>query len=215
MSSINYVQADLRFLLPIKPGQRVAVLGHAPGLVMALDEAEADCTLVLDDKLKEGSDLPCNPVQVSGDHLPFTAVSLHHLFIPQLSATQAPWLAKEIRRVLKPEGWLFVGVRNRHSFHQLHLGKSNRYSLTLAQLKQLLPSPYWQIHQCYGVHDDLQHPQYLIPLDMTTAVSYFYQQIFMPNSLAGAWIQRLAQYLNQLGGNPLLFKDLGITAQQI
>ena len=216
MSGNDLVQADLRFLLPIEPKQQVAVLGHAPGLVMALSEAEAHCTIVLPEAQElDTPTVPNNQMRVISGKLPFSDGSLHHIFIPQLTANQVLWLPDEVARILKPGGWLFLGVRNRYSFHQLRSKKQTGIGLTLPYLKRLLSSPNWKINQCYGVHDDLQHPQYLIPLGTATAVNYFYQKIFMPNSTAGAWIQHLALYLNQIGGGHLLFKDLGITTQRI
>jgi len=98
--------------------------------------------------------------------------------------------------------------------HQ-RLKEQGHYALTLSRLKGLFPANQWQNIECYGVHEDLQSPQYLVSLATPGMSRYFYDQIFIPHSRAAAWAQRLALHLSQMGGQRFLFRDLGLVAQRL
>ena len=214
MSPANFVQADLRFLLPIQANQQVAIWGYIPELVEAISDAQAHCTLILPlTQPAAAAEGPYDQVLLKDKSLPLAQASMDHVFIPQLATTEASWLINEVKRVLKPGGWLFIGVRNRFSLYQMGFKQKQRYALTLGKLQHLFALPEWEIKQCYGVHEDLQSPQFLISLANPETARYFYDQIFMPHSQTGAWAQRLALRLSKMGGQRFLFRDLGLVAQ--
>jgi hypothetical protein len=78
----------------------------------------------------------------------------------------------------------------------------------------MFPADQWQNIECYGVHEDLQSPQYLVSLTTSGTAQYFYDQLFIPHSQTAAWSQRLALHLSQMGGQRFLFRDLGLVAQR-
>ena len=217
MSLPNFVQADLRFLLPVKAEQQGAILGYVPELVEAIMAASAHCTLLPTDE--PARSLQASPVydqrQITGESLPLKTASMDHFFVPQLASAAASWLLPEVTRVLRPGGWLFLGVCNRFSLHQVRLRQQGDYALTLSKLKGLFSADQWQNMECYGVHEDLQSPQYLVSLATPGMAHYFYDQLFIPYSQTAAWGQRLALHLSQMGGQRFLFKDLGLVAQRL
>ena len=217
MSLPNFVQADLRFLLPVQAEQRVAILGYMPELAEAIKAASAHCTLLLTDESAKPSQasLIYERKQITGESLPLKSASMDHFFVPLLASAVISWLLPEVTRVLRPGGWLFLGVRNRFSLHQIRLRQQGGLAFTLSRLKGLFPTNQWQNIECYGVHEDLQSPQYLVPLATSGMSQYFYDQVFIPHSQAAAWGQRLALYLSQLGGQRFLFRDLGLVAQRL
>lgn len=217
MSLPNFVRADLRFLLPVQAEQEVAILGYVPELIEAIVAAPAHCTVLLaDTPARLSQALPvCERKQITGEILPLSSSSMDHFFIPQLASAVASWLVPEATRVLRPGGWLFLGVHNRFSLYQVRLRQRTDLALTLSRLKGLFPADQWQNIECYGVHEDLQSPQHLVSLATPGMSQYFYDQIFIPYSQVAAWGQRLALYLSQIGGQRFLFRDLGLVAQRL
>lgn len=217
MSLANFVQADLRFLLPVQAEQQVAILGYVPELVEAITDASAHCTLLLaDEPVKASQALSVYAQkQITSKSLPLDTASMDHFFVPQLASALASWLLPEVTRVLRPGGWLFWGVRNSFSLHQINLKQQRYHALTFSRLKGLFPANQWQNIQCYGVHENLQSPQYLVPLATPGMTQYFYDQIFIPHSQTAALAQRLALHLSHIGGQRFLFRDLGLVTQHL
>jgi hypothetical protein len=217
MSPGNFVQADLRFLLPIQAKQQVAIWGHIPALIEAITDTGAACTVLLSagHRAAAENELAGKQIILHGRSLPMASATVDHFFMLQLGMREATWLLDEIKRVLKPGGWLFLGVRNRFSLHQLGIKPQAQHTFTLSQLQALFSDREWTIEACYGVHEDLQTPQYLISLAGSETAAYFYDQVFIPHSQSGAWAQRLALHLSKMGGQRFLFKDLALVAQRL
>jgi hypothetical protein len=217
MSLANFVQADLRFLLPVQAEQQVAIVGYVPELVEAVREVPAYGTLLLTGEAVETP--PALPAydqrQIEEESLPLRDASIDHLFVPQLATSMASWLLEEVSRVLRPGGWLFLGVHNRFSLHRIWLRQQSQYALTWSGLKEMFPADRWQHVQCYGIHENLQSPQYLVSLTIPEISRYFYEQLFVPHSQVAAWGQRLALGLSRMGSRGFLFRDLGLVAQQL
>jgi hypothetical protein len=225
MTQTQFVQSDLRFLLPIQPGHQVTILGHAPELATGIANAGGITTIVLseDSYMRDYSSI-CHQVITNHYSLPLATASIDHMLIPMIVHRQAARLYSEVGRVLKPEGWLFLGMRNRISLHSLDFryilqkyksAKNRQTSLSVRTCRYLLERNNLRVESYYGVYEDLRHPQYLVSLDHANAAHYFFEQIFTPHSWYGALLQRLAIGLTHLNKQSITFKDIGILAQRV
>lgn len=226
MVEMNFVQSDLRFLLPIQAGQQVAIFGHAPELVDAIATAgitpinvlPGDCA----DKNDNGRAHVYHAATAYQQPLPLVSASVDHVLMPVLVDQQPEWIIGEVARVLKPGGWFFLGISNAQGWQRLclWLGRWKEQSKTqpsssIRAYRRLLKKKRLNVLNCYGVYTDLKHPRYLVPLEIPGAAHHFFEQIIVPYSWQAAVGQRLAVFLTQIGRQQLLFKDFGFVAQRI
>ncbi len=227
MHETQAVQGDLRFLLPVRPGQQVLILGHASQLAAALISACIMPVLVLPhddhDAASDYHGCLCHRASADEKPLPFATGSLDHVFVPMLLQAQAAWVPHEVARVLKPGGWLLLGVHNAGGLQRLRFWRHRR-TPSPGQAVETRHGIYaWrrELHQqqlvtthYYGVHDDLQHPQHVIPLDEANTVRYFFERIYTPHSGAAAVARRFVTLLAVCGLQHLLFKHIAIVARR-
>jgi hypothetical protein len=214
----GFGQADLRFLLPLRPGQQVAILGHAPSLAAAVVEERIAPTLIVPRPEDGNAGYHCQQANAPTQPLPLAAASIDHILIPRLSPDQAAWVPDEVARVLKPGGWLFLGVSNAEALQRLRPGKlkaADRPGSALSgrSARRLLERSGLMLVTCYGVCDSLEQPDYLVPLEPAGVARHFFDRMYVPHSRPAALSQRLSAGLTALGLQRLLFKDLGLVAQ--
>lgn len=198
----NFAQADLRFLLPLHKGQQVVVLGDAPQLVEALLAEEI--------RIERGSYQSAQDVP-----LPFAAASVDHVMMPVPPDLALSWWFDEAARILKPGGSLLVGIHNAGRLQRLRFWKrsqSSVVSLTLSNCQHLLNQSGFSVSNRYGVHDDLQRPQHLVPLERAEITRYFFDHVIASSSIAGQLTHYAAALLAALHLQHVLYTDIAVVA---
>jgi hypothetical protein len=204
----NFAQADLRFLLPLHSGQQVVVLGNAPQLIEAL----------LAENIHVERDIyQAKYHELSVNALPFEPASIDHVIIPLPPDARLLWWLDEAARILKPGGWLLLGVHNAMRLQRLRFWKRDRsrgVSLMWFNCQKLFARKGFQIANGYGVHDDLQRPQHLVPLERPAITPYFFEHVIAPASRVGRLAQYVAALLTNLRLHSVLYTDIIIVASR-
>jgi len=202
----GYSQAELRFFLPLAPGQVVGVLGDskpliktltADGLTVTIISPPADHTLLTDDS--------GNP-----------NIDLDHLIIPEYSSDCSdPCLSRIVQR-LKPGGWLLLGIHNSEALYHIFSKKRpvGQSRISLGKSSDLLYRNGLRIVRCYGAYDELEHPEILVPVDTGEAAYFFFRNIFVPATRFVAWRRPVAALLASIGLQRILFRSLVIIARR-
>lgn len=203
----TFVQADLRFLIPVRSGETVAILGDVPELAAALEEEHIQTYVIY---------LPTEATEI-----PLQNSSVDHIILPLLGKHRHTWLISEMARILKPGGWTFVGLRNAHSLQRLAFWKRKKeqHSRSLRSFsvrlfyKDMERAGFSELTS-FGVSRDLSRPQFLIPLERSVASHFFFDRIYSPSSLSAAIAQKLAALITSAGMQRILFKDLLVLGQK-
>jgi len=202
----GYSQAELRFFLPLAPGQAVGVLGDSRHLIEALTADGLTVTTIsppADHSLMTGD--PGNPT-----------IDLDHLIIPEYSSDCYDPCLSRILQQLKPGGWLLLGIHNSEA--QYHIFSKKRpvgqFRISLGKSSDLLSRNGLRILRCYGAYDELEHPEILVPLDTGEAAYFFFRNIFVPAIRFAAWTRPVAILLASIGLQRMLFRGLVIIARR-
>ena len=200
----TFVQADLRFLMPLHSGQQVVVIGEAPQLTAALEEEDIITSMVM----------PISDTK----HLLLADRSADHVIVPVLQEHDYHQLLQEISRVIKVGGWLLLGFRNAEGLSRLAFWKGAKKNgaprVALNTCHELLTASGFDILTAFGVRQNLENPQFLIPLDRRETSHFFFQRIFFPNTRAAALAQKAASALTSAGLQRILFADIAVLAQK-
>lgn len=191
----TFGQTDFRFLLPLQKGDYVCLWSADPGLVEVLRENQIQAALI-------ANELP----------LPLENSSVDHII-----AMDAPpsALVAEFARVIKRNGYIFIGSSNNASFSRLfRMKKPLAKRRSADQMQALLNDEGFTVLHRYGVRDSLQNPQFWIPLDTSAAAHYFWKRFYLPNSVAAECMRRMACMLSALGLHNLLFSDIALIARK-
>jgi hypothetical protein len=204
MNSARYdVQSDVRFLLPLRPGQSVALIGAQQSL---MDAVECDGMKLSVPAVSDGT-LIMEPSSV--DHL--IAVD------PALSSRAA--MLKEFARVVKRGGSVFIGISNAASLQFLMRRfrgmREGAHGLTLQRAITSLEEVGFKPESYYGIHTDLSQPSFVVPLEGPHPSHYYFSNVYVPYSLPSVLSRQSAFLLIRLGLQQLLFADLGLVARRI
>ncbi len=198
MARNNFSQVDLRYLLPVHPGQRVLVIGDVPVLVTAMENTTQ---VVVMEQWETGTPLPAH--------------NFHHVFIPRLTASMLTDLTETLETLLVPGGWACLGVRNAQRLQRLRFWKRAKSQNTMtAQLsyqrcKRLVPG----VQSIYGLHDNLSNPQFFVPLDDPLISQFFVSRLKLAVTRSARIANRLLQTITRYGLHPLLFNDFAVIVQ--
>jgi hypothetical protein len=190
--------------MPLHSGQQVVVIGEAPQLTAALEEEEIITSIVV-------------PIS-NAKHLLAADRSADHVIVPVLLEHNYKELLQEISRIIKPGGWLLLGFRNAEGLSRLAFwktaGKNGAPHVALNTCQELLTAAGFGILSAFGVRQNLENPQFLIPLDRRATSHFFFQRIFFPNTRAAALAQKAASVLTSAGLQRVLFTDIAVLAQK-
>lgn len=185
------VQADLRYLLPLHPGQPVAVVNFGKFLSDALEKDR----LVLQN-LDASSSLAGVFLALSG------------------SESLDDGLNRCVRG-LQPGGRLLLCVPNRQALKNLkgllRGRKKNLYSLP--QIQGAMAKAGLQVESVYGLYESTNEPRFFVPLENLAAVSYFFDSMFTPFTKSAWLLQRISPVLIRLGLARTLFADFCLVAR--
>ena len=201
----TYVQADLRFLIPVSAGETVAILGDVPELATALEEERIQTYVIY---------LPTEAAEI-----PLQTASVDHILLPLLGKHRHTWLISEMARILKPGGWAFIGLRNAHSLQRLAFWKRDEQGrvappFSVRHFYKDMERAGFSDLTSFGVSKDLTHPQFLIPLERSVASHFFFDRIYSPSSLGAAVAQKMAALITSAGMQSILFKDVLVLGQK-
>ena len=215
-SDDEYVQSDLRFLLPIARGQCVGVPGGFPKLIADLKNSGVEVI----DPQQISVEMKMEGMTAQAE---YSGAVLDHIIIPQIQSESMMTWSSEISRMLKPGGWLYVGVqipffnwtrirlisqKIKRQNHKPHL------FLMPPWLADSFPDVLYLKRQCFGVYKDHQHPRYLIPLEHKQAAQHFFARMRIPYSKQGALFLKTAAVMCKMGLQHLLFDNFGFLLQR-
>jgi|GEM_PF-3279355 len=238
----GYSQADLRFFLPLMPGQRVGVLSESKPLVATLTADGLDVALIAppatndsgsrvvgilrdrSDDFSRSAKRATAPALAGGARevattKPFREapiVDLDHLIIPEYSSDCYDFYLSRILQRLKPGGWLLLGIHNFEALYHFLSKKRpvGQSHISLRKSSALLYRNGLGVVRCFGAYDELEHPEILVPLDTGEAAYFFFRNIFVPPTRFAAWTRPAAALLASIGLQRLLFRGLVIIAQR-
>jgi hypothetical protein len=212
----NYAQGDIRLLLPLKSGDCVRVLGDAPILNRALLTEDVDLHVVVDKSPSQKHTDLITYYEGVDSKLPFGDASSDHVIIPRLSPALMRDYPHNIKQILKPGGWLFVGFQNAQRLQQLRFWKKKGHhqSLVMSNCLKQLQQLDFQIVACYGIHNNLEHPQYWIPLENPAITNFYFTYIDIPYSRGAQMIRPFIYALTLANRHSILFNDIAIIAHR-
>jgi hypothetical protein len=193
MNTAASLQADLRWLLPLKSGQAAWIPGEAPELEEALTR---DGVWVIK--------TPSHPQ----DKDEFLIAPLMEEHLTDL------WLKTILTQPGSAHTVLlgFAHTPSLHQFKKKMLPGSHFYSLR--HIQQIFIGCGCVIEKLYGVYDSLAHPRFTIPLDSPGAVRFFFTSLFTAYTPSGRWLQRLAPFFTAIGQPHMLFPGLVLIARK-
>ncbi|SRR6266508_2727093 len=203
MTSAHYdVQADLRFLLPLQPGQCVAVIGAKPALINAI---KCDGMKLVVPAVSYGT-------------IDLQTASTDHVICVDNRIPADSTMFNEYARVLKPGGFLFIGVSNTASikflFRRMRKITKRLHGLTVTKGFRTLTYAGFKVENCYGIQSDLHNPSFIVSLEKAHPSEYYFTHIFEPYSLLSILGLQAAFLLIKLGLYRMLFADLGMVARR-
>lgn len=218
--SANYAQGDIRLLLPIKSGDCVRVLGNAPILNQTLLTEQVNLQVVVDNSSPQDLNLQVESDiyhEMVDNKLPFEDGSSDHVIIPRLYPALMAGFPHEVKRILKPGGWLFVGFQNAQRLQRLRFWKkkkSRNQSLVMNNCIKLLNQVEFQIIARYGMQKNLERPQYWIPLENPSITNFYFTYIDIPYSRGARLIRPFIHALTLTNRHGWLFNDMAIVASR-
>jgi SAM-dependent methyltransferase len=193
--TVDDPRADLRFLLPLFPGQRA--------LLPAREEALASAISAVGLQVADSSGLPW----------PVEAHSAEHVLLPALQGSLRDHIA-EAARALRPGGYLLLGVTNRRSLYRWsRQGRSGYAAAGRPEMSRLLIEHAFLLDGCYGVRDGLDQPALRVPLTSPGPSDFYFRRRFTPVTRGGALLARLASVLAPLGAHSWLYPGLLFVAR--
>jgi hypothetical protein len=220
-----YGQADFRLFMPYKVGHNAIVIGDSIELVQSLGYGG-----VFPIQISKNGE----PSSSAGDHLcaneldiPIAANQIEHIFVPEYSCTAMQDFLLELSRLIKPGGWVFIGVKNRWSIEtgiKLVLSKfkySKRLevsrdlpSCSMSQWKRLLIDFNFQKIHFYGIWSNLKFPGFYFPIERPAILRKFYRDMYSSFSLKDSFLHRLGLLFCSLGLQSTLFTHYCVIAQK-
>lgn len=195
---------NLRFLLPVRSGDYLALLDDG----CFISEATGD------GGLRWVGQEPDVLLSASMPGFPLSGVD--HLILSELDEKGLVWLedlqSGEFQRLLKPGGWLLMGMQHAGSLARLRSphGKGFRQAV----LQRLLRDGGFCEQRWYGVFGDLRQPRFVIPLEWASISRYFFETLFVPYSPLAAWLPSLSKLLAFCGLQRVLYPGLLVAARK-
>ena len=189
-------QSDFRFLIPLLPGQRVALLASNEMLAGTLREENAEVIMWDEQTNGEGT--------------------FDHVIVPCLTKAFGEKFPVKCARMLRTGGTLFVGFANSAALERFLPGseserKQEVAAFTLGRFKKSLHSAGLSPLRTYGIRN-LQEPQFVVSLDQPFPGRFFFEQMFYPHSFRAALAQKAANAMAAIGMRGSLFKYFGVVA---
>lgn len=189
------VQADLRYLVTLHPGQAVALLNFGKYLIDALQ--------------KDGLEIQALDFET------LEPASLDSIFIATPFQGSPESILQNCANSLKPNGQLLLCFQNHHSLKRLKnrlRGKSDGRS-TLKNIQQIIEKIGLKVEATYGIHDNFNEPRFFVPLENQQIPVHFFENVLTPYTQSTRLLQHLAPLLIRMGLKRILFADLCLIAR--
>lgn len=206
----NFAQEDLHYLLPLRKGQTVMVMGDAPGLLNGIHKCGVTSELLAENFTLGRLDQSF----ISSERL-----NADHIFILSSCVDDMMEFFQEIGLILKTDGWVFFAFPNAQRLQRFRFWKKKNSSseslkeYSLVKVLSALKKTGFKITGIYGLQDSLQAPQYFIPLEDASASRFFFSHIALPDPKTIVLFRILVRLLTAFNMQYLLFRDLAIVAQ--
>ncbi|PWT91794.1 MAG: hypothetical protein C5B54_04650 [Acidobacteria bacterium] len=179
--STNCAISDLRFLIPLQPGQSVCLVNPSCSLLEAF--------------LSE----PLNTIVVPEfDRIFFDNPDVDHLVFHHTPLNDLKKLIQDVSQTLRSKGSVLFGVQNRYKQTAIHQLKAHGFDLL----------------GVYGAWQNIDNPEYLIPLHDSKVTRYFFEHMNRPSSLKGEVFRRAAVILALVKLHFYLFRQVVIVAEK-
>ena len=190
-------QCDLRFLIPYKKEQSIALLGSCKELEDCFRTESVSLTIFQEAPFKKDR-------------------KFDHVLIPVLTAELCNNLSDFLSDALLPEGKIFLGIGNRFSIERCLFWKKRKTPeqvvfLRWSQIKKLLRKGNLSVLQTFGIRN-IESPQVLVSLDQNKPGKFYFHQMYYARSFFAAIGQKLAALISTLGFQRILFRYYGIVA---
>jgi len=220
---MSLIRPELKYLVPLKPRQRVMVLDEDNSAAADLQIPDLNLIAVLPAQSGEihvGATLKRTTVVPHG--LPLASASIDHVIISELTHGRAEWLLPETARVLRPGGWLCLGLHKAGWLHRLGLANGHSQhtnghrtnGLALKACRGLLLSAGFVRVNTYGIARSAEDERFLIPLDQSGAARYFFQEAMASTSRLAPMARIRANVMTAAGLQHFLFKHMAVLAQR-
>lgn len=196
----------LRFLVPVRPREKVLVLGTSPPLAKALAVAGCSVLSAVTVAEREQAGGPPDAAVVTGA-LPYGDGEVDHVLVPTLREHHAPLVPGDLARVLRPGGGLFLGMSHR-------LRSRSRPGSYVRRGRRMLERGGFAEVEVYGVLRSLESPRFLVPLDAPPVLAWFLTNAYLPRSTRGALTAQMLGTAARVRAPSLLFPDLGFVARR-
>lgn len=176
---------SLRFLLPIKEGERLAVVGGWPDIVRSAHKAGIS-TVWVRTRPPPGEDErpPVEVVRCDGSMVPLPDGDCDHVIVPCLRASLAPLVPAELARIIRPGGSVLLGAPWRPR------APRSPVALTVGAGRRLLRRAGFEDVRAYGVAPSLQQPRHIVPVDAHNALRWHAEAAYLPRGARGIVVAR-------------------------
>lgn len=201
---------SLCFALPLSPGDRLVVVGAFPEVVRSAEAMGVDTVSVLTSKQREAARRGGRVAIVdAGDPVPLADRWADHLIIPALRGWQRYLLARELARIVRPGGHVFLTAKARWR------APRDTSALTLRQGRRLLRDGGFEVVEEYAVRPGLHNPHHLVPVASREALRWYVERAYLPVTSGGLLHARVLRTVPSRRLALTLFPALGIRARRI
>ncbi len=195
------VQADLRFLFDAPAGGRALIVGDWPVLVEALRRQRVDC-------VENVAGLEADPVDL--------------LLVPRAETRDLSDILSTASERLRAGGTLVVGFRNACSLQRLRFWKKRlgaghaqtEATWSLASTTGQLEKAGFAIASRYGIHERIERPRHIVPLDDPRLSRWLFGCRMVPESHATRLALSVAPIFCSLGLPHWLYSDILVVARK-
>jgi hypothetical protein len=185
-------QADLRYLLDLQPGQSSALIYMGTHLQNALQN--------------EGLHVHYSP---TSDTLP-DSTKFDSIFLAPHPEKDLGAVLQECANSLRPGGQMLLCFCNQSSIKRIinTLSPKNNAMYSLYTARNAVKAAGLKVRGIYGVHDNIEEPRFLIPLENKKAIAHFFGAVLVPYTAFTRFLTYIAPLFIFLNLHPLLFTDL-------
>jgi len=200
---------SLCFALPLGRGDRLVVVGSFPEVVRSAGAMGVDTVSVLTSRQREAARRGGEVAIVdAGDAVPLADGWADHLIIPALRDWQRYLLARELARIVRPGGHLFLAAK------AAWRPTRDRSALTLRHGRRLLRNGGFKVVEEYAMRPGLHNPHHLVPVASSEALRWYVECAYLPVTGGGLIHARVLRRVPSRLLALTLFPALGVRARR-
>ncbi len=141
--------------------------------------------------------------------LPLADEWADHLIIPALRMSQRYLLVREMHRIVRPGGHLFLAARARW------YAPRDKAALTLRHGRRLLQAAGFAVVEQYAIRPGLHNPRHLVPATSNEALRWYVERAYLPLNVSGLLRARFLRRIPSRTMALTLFPALGLRARRV